>query len=175
MQFEINTQFFGMMENSNASEGEGAKTTNRAARTTVKARGGNPEIATIITNAYTPTFKPDFKQWLQSIPDYPEAFGFKLGSIVDLLNFRANDLFSEDDINWGCEGHNLLEEELADGSIGRYYVENSKRRYCPFANRNRLDDALRRRRSCLQMAIDIHLARKVITVNTNGALLFCLV
>ena len=143
---------------------EEAATQQKVASTRVMARGGTHEIATILTDMYSPTFKPDFEQWLRSIPDYPEAFAFKLGSIVDLLNFRANDLLSEENVDWGCEGHNLLAEELADGSVRWYYLENSTRRYCPFADRNALDDALHRRRLSLQIAIDIHMSREVNTV-----------
>ena len=54
---------------------------------------------------YSPTFKSSLRKWLQSIPKYPKAFRFLLGSIADLVNFRANYLFSRDDVDWGREGN----------------------------------------------------------------------
>ena len=66
--------------------------------TSIKALGGSHEIASILSDAYSPTFKAEFKEWLQSIPKYPKAFQFLMGSISDLVNFRANDLFPDEKV-----------------------------------------------------------------------------
>ena len=66
--------------------------------TSIKAQGGSHEIASILSDAYSPTFKTEFKEWLQSIPKYPKAFKFLMGSISDLVNFRANDLFPDEKV-----------------------------------------------------------------------------
>ena len=164
MEAEFNNAFFGGGSKKTSSGNEEQGEQKKVASTTVTARGGTHEIATILTDMYSPTFKPDFKQWLKSIPDYPKPFVFQLGSIVDLLNFRANDLFSEKKIDWGCEANALKEEEREDGSSRWYYEdENSTRRYCPYADRNALDYALQARRTSLQIAMDIR-ARMVMTV-----------
>ena len=66
--------------------------------TSIKAQGGSQEIASILSDAYSPTFKQEFKEWLQSIPKYPKAFKFLMESIADLVNFRSHDLFPEEKV-----------------------------------------------------------------------------
>lgn len=66
--------------------------------TSLKVQGGSQEIASILSDAYSPAFKNEFKEWLQSIPKYPKAFKFLMGSIADLVNFRAHDLFPEEKV-----------------------------------------------------------------------------
>ena len=66
--------------------------------TSIVAQGGSQDIASILSDVYSPTFKNEFKEWLQSIPQYPKAFKFLMGSITDLVNFRANDLFPDDKV-----------------------------------------------------------------------------
>ena len=81
-------------------------------------------------------------------PKYTKAFRFLLGSIVDLVNFRANDLFSRDDVEWGCEGNvkNMVEETRGEKTEKYYAVTNAdgsvKKFYCPFQDREELDVAL---------------------------------
>lgn len=38
----------------------------------------------------------EFKEWLQSIPQYPKAFKFQMNSMTELVNFSANDLFPDE-------------------------------------------------------------------------------
>ena len=78
---------------------EGETTVKQETKTTstaVMAKGGSQDIASILSDVYAPTFKTEFKEWLQSIPQYPKAFKFQMSSISDLVNFRANDLFPDD-------------------------------------------------------------------------------
>ena len=76
-------------------------------------------------------------------PKYTKAFRFLLGSIVDLVNFRANDLFSRDDVEWGCEGNvkNMVEETRGEKTEKYYTMTNADGR-----------------RSSLQRAIEILMA-----------------
>lgn len=115
MEAEYNNLFFGGGIKRSKNTGTELVSSEKFARTTVEAKGGHQEIATIVSDMYSPTFKDDFKDWLQSIPAYPKAIKFKLGSIVDLVNFRANDLFHGEDIDWGCESHRA---ELKEGING---------------------------------------------------------
>lgn len=165
MEFEYNSIFFGGGTRSSSSmEAEAGKQT-EFARTSISAQGGSQGVAAILTDMYSPSFKTDFMKWLQSVPEFPKAYSFQLGSIMDLLNFRASDLFAEENIDWGCEGGDLLAENFEDGTTRWYYMaENSTKRYCPFVDRYALDDALQRRRSSLQTAIDIYLSGEVNTI-----------
>ena len=71
----------------------------KTSSTSIMAQGGSQEIASILSDAYSPTFKTEFKEWLQSIPRYPKAFKFLMGSIVDLVNFRSHDLFPDEKVS----------------------------------------------------------------------------
>ena len=116
--------FFTSDESKSSTEGgQEAKAQKKFTSTSVMAQGGSQEIATILSDVYSPTFKSSLTKWLQSIPKYPKAFRFLLGSIADLANFRANDLFSRDDVDWGCEGNvKKMVEETRGETTERYYT-----------------------------------------------------
>ena len=146
---EFSFLFFTSDESKSSTEGgQEAKAQKKFTSTSVMAQGGSQEIATILSDVYSPTFKSSLTKWLQSIPKYPKAFRFLLGSIADLVNFRANDLFSRDDVDWGCEGNvkNMVEETRGEKTEKYYTVTNAdgsvKKFYCPFQDREELDVAL---------------------------------
>ena len=146
---EFSFLFFTSDESKSSTEGgQEAKAQKKFTSTSVMAQGGSQEIATILSDVYSPTFKSSLTKWLQSIPKYPKAFRFLLGSIADLVNFRANDLFSRDDVDWGCEGNvkNMVEEIRGEKTEKYYTVTNAdgsvKKFYCPFQDREELDVAL---------------------------------
>ena len=164
MEMEFRFLFASTGAKSSTEGGQEAKAQNKFTSTSVMAQGGSQEIATILSDVYSPTFKSSLREWLQSIPNYPKAFRFLLGSIVDLVNFRANDLFSAEDVDWGCEGNvqNIVEETRGETTQRYYTVTNAdgrvKKFYCPFQDREELDVALRKRRSSLNRAIEIFMA-----------------
>ena len=121
---EFSFLFFTSDESKSSTEGgQEAKAQKKFTSTSVMAQGGSQEIATILSDVYSPTFKSSLTKWLQSIPKYPKAFRFLLGSIADLANFRANDLFSRDDVDWGCEGNvKIMVEETRGETTERYYT-----------------------------------------------------
>ena len=64
--------------------------------TVVEAKGGSQDIASILSDVYAPTFKTEFEEWLQSIPQYPKAFKFQMNSMTELVTFTTNDLFPDE-------------------------------------------------------------------------------
>lgn len=96
------------------------------------------------------------QEWLESIPTYPKAFKFLMGSITDLLDFRANDLFPEEEVKWGCELHkaSLKTDEKSQKS---YYLVNDKRVYCEFPSRAEMEFNLKRKRVSLKRAIEVYM------------------
>ena len=83
-----------------------------------------------------------------------------MGSITDLVDFRAADLFPDQAINWGCEANSkkIVKEE----STGKYYynrtVDNGiEKTYCEYASRDELEIKLRQRRSSLKAAIEAYM------------------
>ena len=90
--------------------------------TSVVVQGGSHEIASILSDVYSPTFKNEFIEWLRSIPSYPKPFKFQMSPIADLVNFRATDLFLDEKVDWGCEGYvTALKTERNDDGEGVKY------------------------------------------------------
>ena len=67
--------------------------------------GGSQNIAAILSDFYAPTFKAAFEDWLQSVPDYPKPFEFRMETIADLLNMNVKSLFKTTggSTKQGCE------------------------------------------------------------------------
>lgn len=163
MEMEFKTLFASVGAKASAVENESSRKQSKTTSTSVVAHGGSQDIASILSDVYSPTFKTEFKEWLRTIPTYPKAFQFQMGSITDLLNFRANDMFQEETVNWGCEGNAArLQTEEKEGKILKYYeVIDSEGRttkhYCEYDSRQALEDAIQLRRTSLQRAIEIYM------------------
>ena len=165
MEMEYKSLFASVGAKASTKGGESSRKQSKTTSTSVVAQGGSQEIASILSDVYSPTFKTQFKEWLSTVPQYAKAFRFQIGSITDLINFRASDLFQEETVNWGCEGNAaLLQTEEKDGKTVKYYEvqasgENTSktRYYCEFDSRQALEDAMQRRRISLQRAIEIYM------------------
>ncbi len=164
MEAEFKSLFASVGASFSAETGSQAKSATETTSTSVVAQGGSHEIASILSDVYSPTFKTEFKHWLTSIPSYPKPFKFRMGPIADLVNFRAADLFPDETVNWGCEGYvtALKSERNEDGELVKYYEitegdEVKKKVYCPFDSRGGLEQAIRRRRSSLHRAIEVYM------------------
>ncbi|CAB4028430.1 Hypothetical predicted protein, partial [Paramuricea clavata] len=145
---------------SSTKGGSQEKSEQKFMSTSVQALGGSQRIAAAVTDLYAPTFKNTLVEWLDSIDSYPKAFKFLMGSITDLVDFRAADLFPDDAIDWGCEKNfqNLVKEE----STGKHYYHRTvtggvNKTYCDFASRNELEIKLKQRRASLKAAIEAYM------------------
>ena len=83
-----------------------------------------------------------------------------MGSITDLVDFRAADLFPDEPVNWGCEANSqkLVKEE----STGKYYYNRTveggiQKTYCDYGSRDELEIKLKQRRSSLKAAIEAYM------------------
>ncbi|XP_078358108.1 uncharacterized protein LOC144642883 isoform X1 [Oculina patagonica] len=163
MEAEYRGLFASVGAKQSSEGGSQSREENKFTSTSVKAQGGSQEIATVLSDVYSPTFKGAFKEWLESIPAYPKAYRFLLGTITDLVNFRANDLFLGEPVDWGCEGHSsdLVQETTGDVTRSYYSVADANgtvsKFYCPFQDREELDIALSRRRASLKRAIETYM------------------
>ena len=162
MEMEFKTLFASVGASSSYKTGESSGKQTKTMSTSIVAHGGSQHIASILSDVYSPTFKTEFKEWLKTIPDYPKAFRFQIGSITELLNFRADDLFQDETVNWGCEGNaaHLKTEEKVGKTVKYYKVQvnnGTKRYYCEFDSRQALEDAVQRRRLSLKRAIEIYM------------------
>ena len=162
MEMEFKNLFASVGAGASFETGESSRKQTKTTSTSVVAQGGSQHIASILSDVYSPTFKTEFKEWLKTIPDYPKAFRFQIGSITDLLDFRANDLFQDDSVDWGCEGNaaHLQTEEKGGETIKYYEVEDdhgTRRYYCEFDSRQAVGNAVQRRRLSLKRAIEIYM------------------
>lgn len=164
MEMEFKTLFSSVGAKSSTAGGDYARSQSKTTSTTIIALGGSHEVASILSDAYSPTFKSAFKDWLVSIPKYPKPFLFQVGSITDLLNFRMRDLFPDEKVNWGCEGHaaGLRTETNANGDKVTFFqtaLDNGTtvKHYCTFDSRKGLEEAIRRRRISLKRAIEVYM------------------
>ena len=98
MEFEYKSLFASVGAKYEKKGGESVKQETKSTSTAIEAKGGSQDIASILSDFYAPTFKTEFKEWLQSIPQYPKAFKFQMSSTSDLVNFRANDLFPNEKV-----------------------------------------------------------------------------
>ena len=99
MEFEYKTLFASVGAKYTNEGGVSVRQQTKTTSTEVEAKGGSQDIASILSDIYSPTFKTEFKEWLQSIPKYPKAYKFVMGRISDLVNFRASDLFPEEKVS----------------------------------------------------------------------------
>ena len=98
MEFEYKSLFASVGAKYEKKGGMSYRQQTKTTSTEIEAKGGSQEIASILSDVYAPTFKTEFKEWLQSIPRYPKPYRFQMGSVADLLNFRANDLFPNEKV-----------------------------------------------------------------------------
>ena len=163
MEMEYKSLFSSVSAKSSYEEKESHRKQTKTTSTSVVAQGGSQDIASILSDVYSPAFKTQFKEWLETVPRYAKAFRFQIGSITDLLNFKANDLFKDDTVNWGCEGNSAsVQTEEKEGKIVKYYEVTTSdgkktKYYCEFDSRQAVEDALQKRRICLKRAIEIYL------------------
>ena len=96
MEVEYKTLFASVGAKYKKEGGHSVRVETKTTSTVVEAKGGSQDIASILSAVYAPTFKTEFKEWLQSIPQYPKAFKFQMNSMTELVNFSANDLFPDE-------------------------------------------------------------------------------
>ena len=163
MEMEYKSLFSSVGAKSSYESKESSRQQTKTTSTSVYAQGGSQDIASILSDVYSPAFKTQFKEWLETVPRYAKAFRFQMSSITDLLNFKANDLFKDDTVNWGCEGNAAsVQTEEKEGKTVKYYEVttsdgNKTKYYCEFDSRQAVEDALQRRRTCLKRAVEIYL------------------
>ena len=92
MEVEYKTLFASVGAKYKKEGGHSVRVETKTTSTVVEAKGGSQDIASILSDVYA----TEFKEWLQSIPQYPKAFKFQMNSMTELVNFSANDLFPDE-------------------------------------------------------------------------------
>ena len=71
MEVEYKTLFASVRAKYKKEGGHSVRVETKTTSTVVEAKGGSQDIASILSAVYAPTFKTEFKEWLQSNPNTP--------------------------------------------------------------------------------------------------------
>jgi len=124
--------------------------------------GGHQQIAAILSDKNRAGFKAEFKEWLNSIPDYPKGYDFKFGELPELLDMNFGQLIESMGEKKACWKRKDLDK---DG----YYLETIKdekgdnkkvKRRCQFENTEDFIEQMTKRRLSLKRAIAIYADNK---------------
>ncbi|CAH1247884.1 Hypp8046 [Branchiostoma lanceolatum] len=146
----------------------GAGSSSKESSTHVMIEGGDQKVAAIVADFYTANFKETFSEWLKSVPAYPKAIDFFMGTMSELLNLNFKLLFpfEIDDAADGCFSKNLLTE---DGTGRKYYtvselvevgnetVPVEEKRYCDDSSIEEFQTSMDQKRLALERAIAVYM------------------
>ncbi|XP_078602422.1 uncharacterized protein LOC144876720 isoform X2 [Branchiostoma floridae x Branchiostoma japonicum] len=154
---------FGLESSSGASQ------SSKASGTRVTVEGGDHEVASIVADFYSTSFKDAFSEWLKSVPKFPKPIEMFMGTMPELLDMNYKLLFPFDikDAADGCFSKTLKTEE----GTGRKYYEVSKlvnssqgvaetvneKRYCEFTSAEKFEEAMDKKRLALERAIAVYM------------------
>ena len=131
--------------------------------------GGSQEVASILADKDRSGFKQEFKDWLQSVPQYPKGYDFKFGDLSQLLDINFESLLEEnftpcwrdknriDETNEETKEtstHVLFEVKGDDGNM------KSERRQCNFKSLADFNEKMERKRLSLKRAIQVYARNK---------------
>ncbi|XP_077985079.1 uncharacterized protein LOC144439719 [Glandiceps talaboti] len=149
--------------------------------TNVKALGGHPDIAAIVTDFSSPTIKTDLMNWLQSIRDYPKAFKFGLAPITDLLYFQMDEIFPNAAFEACTDRTDLQRDEqtgkwyyLVEKTVGDIKVQEKE--FCKFMSKEEFMNDIAKRRDSLEYAISIYMSEGLVSndeISVKGGNEYC--
>ncbi|XP_077985433.1 uncharacterized protein LOC144440064 [Glandiceps talaboti] len=149
--------------------------------TNVKALGGHPDIAAIVTDFSSPTIKTDLINWLQSIRDYPKAFKFGLAPITDLLYFQMDEIFPNAEFEACTDRTDLQKDEqtgkwyyLVEKTVGDLKVHEKE--FCKFMSKEEFMNDIAKRRDSLEYAISIYMSEGLVSndeISVKGGNEYC--
>ena len=93
MEMEYKTLFSSVGAKKSTKGGSYSRQQSKTTSTTIIAQGGSHDVASILSDAYSPTFKSEFKEWLVSIPKYPKPFHFQVSTQLSTGRLLFSSLF----------------------------------------------------------------------------------
>ena len=160
MEFEYRSLFTSFHAKKESKGGSSHKKQSKTSSTSISIEGGDQEIASMISDVNSPTIKNEIRQWLDSIPTFPKPFKFMVAPITQLLKFNPASLFTDQERDWGCEGH--VSDMKKDPDTGENYYEvqvdgKPVKKKCPYKDRNDLVYVIERRVNALERAIGVYM------------------
>ena len=160
METEFRNLFASFHAKSESKGGSTEKQQSKTSSTSLSVEGGDQEIASMISDLNSPTIKNEIKQWLESIRTFPKPFSFMVGPITDLLKFNPSSLFTDEERDWGCDGHAAKMKKDPDTGENYYEVKVNEtliRKKCPYKSRDDLVYVIERKLNSLGRAIDVYM------------------
>jgi len=160
MEAEYRNLFASFHDKSESKEGSSQKQQSKTSSTSISVEGGDQEIASTISDENSPTIKNEIKQWLESIRTFPKPFSFMVGPITELLKFNPSSLFTDEERDWGCEGHAAKMKKDPDTGESYYEVKVNEtliRKKCLYKSRGDLVYVIERRLNSLERAIGVYM------------------
>lgn len=131
--------------------------------------GGSQEVASILADKDRSGFKQEFKDWLQSVPQYPKGYDFKFGDLSQLLNINFESLIGQSFTPCWMEKNTITTEDQETGEKTTHVVfevkdneGNMKResRPCNFKSLADFKQKMERKRLSLKRAIQVYAKNK---------------
>eukprot|EP00058_Branchiostoma_floridae_P026062 XP_002611552.1 hypothetical protein BRAFLDRAFT_63809 [Branchiostoma floridae] len=122
---------FGLESSSGSSQ------SSKTSGTHVTVEGGDQEVASIVADFYSTSFKDTFAEWLKSIPKFPKPIEMFMGTMSELLDMNYKLLFPFDI------------KDAADGCFSKTY--------CEFTSAEKFEEAMDKKRLALERAIAVYM------------------
>ena len=152
----------GESEGTSSQESKESSTSNAERNETslskdeIIVEGGHQHVAAILADLSRSGFKAEFKDWLDSIPQYPKGYDFQFGDLAELLDINFETMVTDMDGILPC-----WENEVIDGF---YEVEvkddngdvTTEKRKCSFVSKKDFVVQMNKRRLSLKRAIAVY-------------------
>merc|ERR1719237_1312724 len=118
--------------------------------------GGHQHVAAILSDLSRSGFKTEFKDWLDSIPQFPKGYDFQFGDLAELLDINFATMVSEMDGIQPCWENNVTngyyDAQIKDenGDV------TTERRKCSFLSTEDFVVQMNKRRLSLKRAIAVY-------------------
>eukprot|EP00058_Branchiostoma_floridae_P002946 XP_002588434.1 hypothetical protein BRAFLDRAFT_63382 [Branchiostoma floridae] len=118
-------------------ESSGNTASSQTSSTHLMIEGGDQEVAAIVADFYTTSFKETFTEWLKSVPSYPKPIEMFMGTMSELLNLNFKLLFPFDI------------SDAADGCFSK--------KYCDVSSIEQFQKSMDKKRLALERAIAVYM------------------
>jgi len=78
------------------SGGHSQSSSSKQSKTSLEVKGGDMQIAKAVMDFYSPSFRGDMVEWLESIPRFPKPYQFTMRKVTELLDINADAMFGKD-------------------------------------------------------------------------------
>lgn len=142
-------------ESKSSSKSEGVKSEVSFSKDDIIVEGGHQHVAAILSDLRRSGFKSEFKDWLDSIPQFPKGYDFKFGELSELLDINFATMVSSMGMKpcWEYDVKNGYYEIQIKDDNGDFTTE---RRKCGFKDGPDFVKQMNMKRLSLKRAIAVY-------------------